>query len=219
MDRELLNTKVVREIISLIVSGHYEDGRRLPAERILCEKFNISRGTLRKALADLEAMGVIRIKPGSGTYVRKVRPKRIPRRILPPNFNAVSLEDIIIARKAIETSAIDLACERITPKELKKIKNLLSDMEKTKDDLPEFLKLDIAFHELLVRTSGNQVLITAFEAIGEYHKYSQVFTSSDTECEDLALSSHKKIFNALSKRNNKTCVRFLKEHFANLLSV
>jgi GntR family transcriptional regulator, transcriptional repressor for pyruvate dehydrogenase complex len=218
LKKELLNTKVVREVISLMASGSFADGQRLPAERKLCEQFNVSRGTVRMAISDLEKMGVVKIKPGSGIYVKKVTQRKIPRRILPPNFNSVSLEDIIIARKAIETSAIELACERITPKELRWIESLLSDMERAKDDLPSFLKLDMAFHELLVQTSGNQVLITAFEAIGEYHKYSQIFTSSDTECEDVAIGYHKRILDALKKGKKKLCCKVLNEHFESMLT-
>ncbi len=170
------------------------------------------------AISDLEKMGVVKIKPGSGIYVKKVTPRKIPRRILPPNFNSVSLEDIIIARKAIELSAIESACERITAKEVKRIESVLRGMEKAKDELLEFLKLDMAFHELVVQASGNWVLITAFEAISEYHKYSQIFTSSDSECEDTAIGFHKRILDALKKGKKNLCSKALNDHFESMLT-
>src|SRR5210317_772907 len=118
MEKELLHTKVVREIISLIASGEYPEDKRLPAERTLCDRFEISRGTLRKALADLEKMGAVTIKPQSGAYVRRFSQKKILRTVLPKKFKTVSLKDIIIARQAIELSCIELACDRMDVAEL-----------------------------------------------------------------------------------------------------
>src|SRR3990172_3537578 len=118
MDKEFLHIKIIREIISLIASGTYEDGKRLPSERQLCEKFAVSRGTIRQALADLEKLGAIKVKAGSGAYVKKYSYKKIPGHILPPEFSNVTLADVLTARKAIEIAAIDLACENINENQL-----------------------------------------------------------------------------------------------------
>jgi len=160
MDRELLHAKVVREIISLIASGRYSQGKKLPAERKLCEKFDISRGTLRKALANLEKMGAIKIMPQSGAYVQKFSHKKLPRKVLPVDFNGVSLSDIIVARKAIELAAIEIASERITKKEISGLERIVENMEKSLDKLPDFLKYDMKFHESIVKAVQDLVLIT-----------------------------------------------------------
>ncbi len=107
VSRELLCTKIVREIISLISSGTYPEGRKLPSERDLCEKFTTSRGTIRQSLSDLEKLGVIKIKPNSGAYVQKFSYSRLTDKLLPKDFQNVSLDDIIQARKVIETAAIE----------------------------------------------------------------------------------------------------------------
>ena len=217
MEIEFLHTKAVREILSLIASGIYKSGQRLPAERKLCDRFGISRGTLRKALADLEKMGAIKVRPQSGAYVQKFSQKKISSKVLPNNFNNVSLKDVVMARKAIELAAIEQACERMTKKELASLEKLINGMEESIDSLPDFLNIDMCFHELIVRASRNSALIAAFEAISEYHKYSQVFSSSSPQCEDDALIYHKKILNALRKVNGKSAVKMLKGHFENML--
>ena len=97
VNKELLNTKVVREVLALISTGDFSEGSRLPAERALCERFGVSRGTIRQALCDLEKMGLIETRPGSGSYVKKLSMKKLPENILPPDFNKVSLSDILIA--------------------------------------------------------------------------------------------------------------------------
>ena len=213
IDKELLHTKVVREIISYITAGEYNDSQRLPSERKFCERFGVSRGTLRRGLLDLEIMGTIKIKPGSGVYVQKINQKKLRRSILPPGFADITLGDTIIARRAIEMAAAELACEKVTNKQLTKMDKLILSMEKAIDNLPEYIRYDMLFHELVVRASGNPALIAAFEAIWEYHKYSQVFSSSNDECEETALVYHKKLIAALKNGNKTLALKALKNHF------
>jgi len=216
MNKELLHAKAVREIISLIASGQYQQGKKLPAERNLCEQFGISRGTLRKALTDLEEMGAIKIRPQSGAFVQKFSHKKLPSKVLPVDFNGVSLSDIFVARRAIELAAIEIASERITKKEITGLERLVKNMEKSLDKLPDFLKYDMCFHESIVKACRNPVLITAFDSISEYHKYSQVYSSYYDNCEDEALKYHKKILKALTKSDSKSSVKMLGEHFDNM---
>lgn len=216
MDKELLHKRAVREIISLVASGEFKEGKRLPAERKLCEKLNISRGTLRKALADLEKMGVASIKPQSGVYIQKISYEKLPKQVLPIDCQNTSMKDVIIARGAIETAAIELTCERVTKSEIKLFNSYIKAMEKNIEDLPEYLSYDIKFHEQIVKSSRNSALITAFEAIADYHKYSQVFSSGYETCETDALEYHKRILKALIEKDKKKCVKLLKSHLNNM---
>lgn len=216
MDKELLHTKVVREIISLISSGVYNDGRALPAERKLCEQFSVSRGTIRQGLGDLEKLGIINIRHGSGAYVRKFSHGKLPGHLLPPDFESISLADIIVARGAIELAAIELACEKASSKDFARMEKLINNMAKMMDNLPEFLKCDLEFHQTIVQASGNMVLVTAFEAISEYHKYSQVFTSLHEGEEQVSHNYHHRMLAALQKRDKKLSRKALAEHLEHM---
>jgi GntR family transcriptional regulator len=54
-----------------IAAGKYSDGERLPPEVALARGFGVSVGTLRKALAELTARGLLVRRHGSGNYVRR----------------------------------------------------------------------------------------------------------------------------------------------------
>ena len=212
MNKELLHTKLVRELIALIASGKYADGIRLPAERKLCQQFNVSRGTVRQAFYDLEKLGVIKIRAGSGAYVQKISQKKLPMHLAPLNFANVTFSDIIYARKAIETAAITLACNKINAGQIDELDNLMRKMEQSKDNLLQFLELDARFHQFIIHSSGNMPLVTAFEAIAEYHKYSQVFSSLYESEIHNAINYHRKMFSALKTRNVKNAVRAITKH-------
>lgn len=212
MNKELLHIKLVRELIAFIASGKYEDGVRLPAERKLCEQFNVSRGTVRQGLYDLEKLGILKIKPGSGAYVQKISQKKLPAHLLPLDFANVTFSDIIYARKAIETAAITLACEKINAHQIEELRQLTEKMEQAKDNLLEFLKLDTQFHQLIIHASGNMPLVTAFASIAEYHKYSQVFSSLYESETHTAINFHKKMLSALNDHNVKNAVKAIIKH-------
>ena len=213
MDKELLHTKVTRRMISFINSGVYKKGHKLPAERKLCEDFGISRGTLRKAMSDLEKMELITIKPQSGTYVSKFLKKSDSQA-----FSGTSLANIVVARKAIELSAIELACDRVSKAQINKLQKLLNEMEEAIDDLPNYVKLDMDFHKLIVSFSDNSALIAAFEAISVYHRYSHVFSSAaGTQGTRQSHPYHKRIFENLKKCDKQCCAKVLGGHLDNIL--
>lgn len=60
---------VVAQLRALIASGELTPGQKLPAEPALCDQLGASRGSLREAVRELEALGVLQARHGSGTYV------------------------------------------------------------------------------------------------------------------------------------------------------
>jgi DNA-binding FadR family transcriptional regulator len=67
-----ISSAVTRQIEELILQGVLRPGDRLPAERELSETMEVSRPTLREALADLEERGLIATRPGGGTFIADV---------------------------------------------------------------------------------------------------------------------------------------------------
>lgn len=73
MAREPVYSQIATRAAALIASGEWQPGQRLPPERLLCERLGVSRTTLRQALAELEARGLISRHQGRGTFVTRPR--------------------------------------------------------------------------------------------------------------------------------------------------
>lgn len=71
--REPLHSVIASRAEARIRSGAWTAGTRLPPERDLCEQLEVSRSTLRQALAELEARGLISRHQGRGTFVTRPR--------------------------------------------------------------------------------------------------------------------------------------------------
>jgi len=68
--RAPLYVSVERMLLRDIMAGHLADGARLPPEREMAVELGVAVGTLRKALAALEARGLLDRRQGSGNYIR-----------------------------------------------------------------------------------------------------------------------------------------------------
>jgi GntR family transcriptional regulator of arabinose operon len=71
--RQTKHRRIFEHVLADIESGRLKDGERLPAEVELVKQFDSSRPTVARALRDLQNLGLVERKVGSGTYVRKAQ--------------------------------------------------------------------------------------------------------------------------------------------------
>lgn len=72
--QHIVHEDVASELLRVIEHGGWKPGFKLPSERELAERFHCARMTVRRALQELEAQGLIVRKQGSGSYVADLQP-------------------------------------------------------------------------------------------------------------------------------------------------
>lgn len=133
-------------------------GARLPAERDLCQKLEISRSTLRQALTALVQSGhlVAARGRGGGTFVADS----------PPQLEAPSAEmlgtwrDACDVRLAVELGVAALAADRAQPEGLEPLVALVAEMDDMVEDFGRYRQADVRFHIGLAEATGSHRLIT-----------------------------------------------------------
>src|ERR1700754_1184943 len=106
---------IVEQIRLLIRQGDLVPGSRLPAERELCERFGVSRVTVREALRVLEATGLVDIRIGArgGAFVTAPSAMRVGEGITDLlAMSGLSAQEVTEARRVFELGIIPLICER-----------------------------------------------------------------------------------------------------------
>ena len=158
LDRTLeprrLYQQIADRVRSLIQSGEFRDGSRLPPERDLAQQLGVSRPSLREALIALEIEGSVEIRMGSGVYVCS-RSLRRPGIAGPMGESPVELMQ---ARSVVEGSVIVLACMNASPEGLARVRDSIEGMRADIANGQDVMAHDREFHVRIAEMAGNSVL-------------------------------------------------------------
>lgn len=213
--RERLYHRVVEQILQSIRAGDYRPGSRLPSERELAEKYQVSRVTIREATIALEAKGAIEIRAGSGSFVLEM--SSASELALPD----VSAFDLTTARMIFEAEAAALAATSITDAEINKLASLVEAMASNKVGGPEDGDdLDRQFHLTIAAAANNPAIEHCIHELWRMRNhvpqvkalYSRVCAVSVDERQN----EHSEIYLALKARDASKARAAMREHFHRL---
>jgi DNA-binding GntR family transcriptional regulator len=133
-----------------ILDGRLPAGSRL-VETELAERFGVSRGPIRDALAELSRSGLAVDLPRRGTFVS--------------SLTETDLEEVYFIRRAIEEAAVQLTIARAGDADVDEMFAVLAEVEAAYkgDDLGAAWEADMAFHRSYCRLSGNGRLLELFD--------------------------------------------------------
>jgi len=163
--REGFAPRVLKSLTQYVEVAGLSVGDRLPTERALAAQLGVSRSTIREALQTWQAMGLVEIRKGSGTYL--LRPVSSSALHLPVTINLerAAVLNSLELRRAIETDAARLAALRGRPEQVEAMGAALERM-KTAYAVHGFaIREDRAFHEALFAASGNPLYPQIFQQI------------------------------------------------------
>ncbi|MUH34744.1 FadR family transcriptional regulator [Zobellia amurskyensis] len=216
------NRKIQNDIISkirdLINYKNLEPGDKLPAERVLSEKFGVSRSSVREAIQKLEFYGILNSKPQSGTFIANIG--QIAMNGMIDDITSLEEQDfvsLVETRILLELKTVKLAALRRTDEDLKRIKFALDAYNVKMLAGEDCLEEDLLFHLAVASASKNSTMNTLMllitpEIIVAYDK--------DRVCEgDVALSEvkkHEDIYLAILNQDPKVAREKMKAHFKKL---
>jgi len=149
MAEKRLYQKVANKILEMITSGAYPPGTRLPGERELADRFEVSRVVIREAEISLEALGHVEIKVGSGVYVRE------PEASFSSRLPEVTAFELTQTRLLFESESAALAARMITDEQISDLERTIERMANATHDSPDGDDADREFHILISRATGD----------------------------------------------------------------
>lgn len=161
---------IVEQIRLLIRQRQLQPGDRLPSERDLCERFQVSRVTVREALRILEASGLIEIRVGArgGAFVTAPSSVRVGEGITDLlTMSDLTAPEVTETRLVIELGIIPLVCERATPEDIADLRDICRRQEHALDDGAYQLELSAEFHIRVAAAAHNGAIELLVKSLRE----------------------------------------------------
>src|SRR5437773_2136938 len=158
--------QVVAHVRDLIDRGTLGPGARLPPERDLARHVGVSRPTVRAGLRTLAALGVVRSRRGSGTYIPDGPPKLgVEALSFIAALHKFTVDHVYEARRVLEVGAAGLAAERATPEQLATLADEVAGLFASLTERQLFLVHDVNFHRSVAAACGNPIIASMVEMV------------------------------------------------------
>lgn len=191
---------VVENLKERIRGGEFGPGEKLPSEQSLLREYDVSRLTLREALAKLAAWGVISVQHGKGAFVsEQISIMALDNVLIPmfPDQDARRMAELVEARNMIESEIAAKVAETRTDKDIDELNRLLSFNSEDIISADKFADRDYAFHLTLARMAGNQFIWSMYQALhSQIRSFLVQYAKSIVDWEE-ALKRHTPILDAI----------------------
>ncbi len=211
-----LATQVCRELGRRIVAGHLRESELIDDETKLCTKFGVSKSVVREAVKMLVGKGLLEVRRGSGTRVRRrgswnlldddvlawhqgVEPD--------PEF----LQKLMDVRLVIEPNAAAWAAKNATDEQIEGIRDAHNRME-CAASMQDFVVADALFHRGILRAANNEILMALEGVIFSALLSSIRLTNADPRNNESTNKLHLTVLDAIIARDGAAAEAAMKEH-------
>ena len=205
--RRTLHEQVMVQLAAYIRGGKLKPGDRLPPERELAERMQVSRPTIREALRIMQLQSLIVSRPGAGTFIAEGNAQSLAQAV-----TQIALRDIFEARMLLDPSIAALAASRATPADVEKLKSILHQQEEQMRRGGDGATSDIAFHSAIAEATHNRALIRLARVLSEIFAPSRDTFFQSYERAKKSLSFHKRILESIEAHSPVSARRAMSEH-------
>jgi DNA-binding FadR family transcriptional regulator len=160
MKSQRLSDQIAENLQAMIANNRLSPGERLPSERVLAARLEVSRPSLREAIQKLNSKGLLSTHRGGGTYVcDSLEPSFVSPLLSLLREQPKSQYDVLEIRYALEGTAAYYAALRGTDRDKENIRHHFDEMQAThgSPDPMDEARADAAFHLSIVEASHNLV--------------------------------------------------------------
>ncbi len=208
-------SEVARRLLDLFTSGSIAPGARLPPERHLSATLEVGRSAVREALAALEILGIVDVRPGSGTYLRGTASELLPQTLrwglLIGERNTAELLEL---RSGLEIFVARLAAQRVDASALERLRESVTRMRDGVDDLAAFARADRDFHLALADAAGNDVIVDQLDVVRSLLRVYADRAVHDTDAARIAVSEHADVLAAIERHDADAAASAMAIHMA-----
>ena len=197
-----LHANLVKRIRELVIEGDLEPGAKVP-ERILCERFNVSRTPLREALKTLASEGWLEILPHKGARVTRL--------------NEEDIDQMFPIMGALEALSGELACANLSEEQFAEIRALHYQMvlHYTRHELAPYFHINQLIHEKILAAAANPLLVQMYQTLSGRIRRARYVANMSEDRWAQAIEEHEEMLSALASRDGQSLANVLRRHLSN----
>lgn len=208
---------VVSRIRDSITRGELKAGDQLPPERDLATQLGVSRMAVREGIKLLSALGLVEVRQGDGTFVRRPTAGSILDPLVASHLlEAEQLMELIEVRTVLEVEMAGLAARRATAEDREAMTASLSRLEELLAAGLDYLQADLDFHAAICDAARNGVLTRVYANINDLVHHLRMRTHTVPGSGERAVISHRTIFTAIAAGDEKAARRAMRAHMENV---
>ena len=188
-----------------IVAGRYAAGGSIPPEPVLCEELGVSRTVIREAVKSLVAKGLLTTGPKVGTRVQAEEQWNwFDADVIvwqtKAGLSVDFLQDLQDLRRVVEPAAVRLAASRATAQDIADMEEAYAGMKRAIDFGGDYITPDLRFHQGLLRSSHNRMLVQMSRALGALLRTSFEISTTRKDGPSSSLPLHRAVLDAVIAR-------------------
>ena len=194
----------------MIATGELGVGERLPSEAELCERFGVSRSSLREAQKMLSVAGALASRPGGRPTVSQMSASDIMRgpAMVVPLLPLNRFLELFALREVLEGHIAAQAAAKMSDADATRLEELAEELAETAPS-DEAQRLDAQFHDLIIDSSGDEMMAALLETIRRRGRDYRIFEEEDhAELKSVSDRAHGAMARAIAARDPETA-RFL----------
>lgn len=203
---------VVDQLAEAIRTGELRRGEKLPAERALAARLEVSRPTLREALRVLAHAGVVEIRPGAagGTFVIS---ETIPASLMVRTESRLAeIPAVLEARRLFEPAVAQLASRRASVEDVEGLRRIVALQREAADDWPQVTQLDIRFHREIARIAGNPVIVAMMNTLSRQLEIARATRVAGPSAVEAAIAANEETADAIANGDEHALEEVMDRH-------
>jgi GntR family transcriptional repressor for pyruvate dehydrogenase complex len=208
--RPRLYEELVQRLLEYVTQAGLTTGDRLPTERNLAERLGVSRASVRQAIVVLDVQGLVEVRQGDGTYLRRTRESLTPWNELLDRKRR--LPEILEAREALEVKLAELAALRRSTEDLAVIDDALDRMANEIESGRIGADADRNFHAAIAAAAKNSILTRLIESLADSIHETRMESLSQPGRPKRSLAAHQRIATAIRREDPRGAARAMRDH-------
>jgi GntR family transcriptional regulator, transcriptional repressor for pyruvate dehydrogenase complex len=195
---------IVDQIKALIRDGRLQPGDRLPSERELCQRFGVSRVTVREALRVLEATGLLTIRVGAhgGAFLTSPSTERLSEGLADLiSVSTLTAANVTEARIIVELGILPLAVERATEEDIAALFEMVAEAESALEAGAYDVEMSAAFHIRVAQCTHNPAIAMLVQSFHGPLLMSLAEAHQSAPMSSRGIDEHRKLSQAIKDRD------------------